>query len=59
VWDLLIDLVRSVIREGECVSLFAIAILLIVVMHAQNTRRIDRINMRLKEHTDQCPNGRD
>ena len=57
--DFLAELLRGAIKESECVALFTICIILIVVMHAQNTRKLDSLRQRLSEHTNKCPYGED
>lgn len=56
--DAIAELIRAAIRESECVGFFAIIIILLVIMHSQNLRRIDEIRQKLHDHTDNCPNGK-
>lgn len=57
-YELLAELVRSAVHESECVALFVIALVLIVVMHAQNTRKLDALNARQTEHERHCEGGK-
>lgn len=42
-------LVSAAAAKSECIGMFMIAILLIVMMHLQNTKRLDRLREELQD----------
>ena len=52
--SLLAELIRDAEEKSECVALFVLSIVLIVVMHMQNIRRFDDLRRRQEQHEKVC-----
>lgn len=42
------ELIRSVIAHGECVSLFVIVLVVLWILHMQNSRKLDDLRREIE-----------
>lgn len=42
------------LEKSECVALFVIIMLLLLIMHYSNLRKLDDLHRDLKDHTEKC-----
>lgn len=57
-WELLVEIVRAVIKESECVALFTICVALLFTLHTFNRHRLQEIKRELEDHKQHCPDMR-
>ena len=53
-FDVIVDAIRAVIQNGECVALFVISLCLIFALHISNLRRLGTLGRRLEDHEKTC-----